>query len=65
MPLQNNDPTIDQNIARKVSDPVDNPMNTGSKQRNINNDGADLKARQTTEDLKARLRELLARRFLT
>jgi hypothetical protein len=65
MTLQNNDPTIDPNIARKVPGPVDNPMNTGSKQRNINNDGPDLKARQTTEDLKARLRELLARHFLT
>jgi hypothetical protein len=65
MTLQNNDPTVDQTIARKVPDPIDNSMNIGSRQGNINNDEAELKARQTTEHLKARLRELLVKRFLT
>jgi hypothetical protein len=65
MALKNNDQAVDKNVARKILEPVGDLTSSCSRQENVNNDGAELKIRQTAEDLKERLKELLISRFLT
>jgi hypothetical protein len=52
-------------VTRKISDTAGDFNNPYSRQEKINADPAETEVRQTTEDLKARLRELLVIRFLS